>query len=187
MTPAPPLGLHLRESRHTHNANDAHNQTTSTTSENITHTSRHPLHPRRRAPLSSRTSRRRDMTPNHTQETERTQHLSHPTTTHAPLAALLLRRTTPLLRSRSTPVLTCTTWAGVGVNVILIMYILAQNSAASKRCKFSAIGPPAQWHSGNYGFDTPTKASLRGVMRGDVSCFLSLRCAAAASAYTREF
>ena len=126
MIPVPPLGLQLRESRHTHNANDAHNQTTSTTFENIPHTSRHPLHLRRHAP--PKTSRRRDMTPNdsdctcadhtHRRNVHSTYRIrdNNTRTSRSPTSA----------RNRATiekphHVTTCT---GGGINVILMMYIL---------------------------------------------------------------
>ena len=89
-----------------------HNRTTSTTSENITHTPHHLYicADTRRSPREHRV----DVTSNRTTRTAhaRTTHTNaryttrtSETTTHAPLAALLLSRTAPLSRSRSTPAL----------------------------------------------------------------------------------
>ena len=101
--------------RATHNPNDnPHTQPNNQHHIREHHTHLSPsLHLCRHTPFSSRTSRRHDIEPNHSDCTcARTTHTNaryttrtSETTTHAPLAALLLSRTAPLSRSRSTSAL----------------------------------------------------------------------------------
>ena len=92
-----------RKSCHKRNPNDSHNQTTNSAADNITHLPPSLLL-RRSAPLSSRTSYRRDMPPNwpsriapHTTQTIHTtkQPAPHPKTSHTPLAILTSTRRSP--------------------------------------------------------------------------------------------